>query len=94
MFQIKAQILNTFTVPASETKPEKFKVQLIGDCVTKDGQIRKDMLTLSCPADVYSQLEKRTGQIVTIPVGVFVADGRIQPYFPKQGAGITGEPNA
>jgi len=90
MFQIKAQVINTFTMPATEKKPESYKVQLLGDCVTKDGQIRKDMVTLSCPLDIYMRLESKVGKVVVMPVGLFATDGRVQPYFPKNGQGLTG----
>lgn len=90
MFQIKAQVINTFTVPATEKRPQEgFKVQLLGDSVTKDGQVRKEMVTISCPPDVYERLSDHLGQVVTMPVGLFSVDGRIQPYFPKHGSGIT-----
>ena len=55
MFSIHGQIVNTFYTPASEKYPEpSYKVQLLGDHVTKDGQVRKEMLDLSIPVDVYN----------------------------------------
>ena len=51
MFSIHGQIVNTFYTPASEKYPEpSYKVQLLGDHVTKDGQVRAEMLDLS-PGD-------------------------------------------
>jgi hypothetical protein len=93
MFQIKAQVLNTFTTPATDKRPEGFKVQLLGDSVTKDGQVRKEMVTISCPPDIFDRLSNHLGKTVTMPVGIFAVDGRIQPYFPKHGAGLSGAEN-
>jgi len=48
------------------------------------------MVTLSCPLDIYMRLETKVGKVVTMPVGLFATDGRVQPYFPKNGQGLTG----
>lgn len=93
MFQIKAQVINTFSTPATDKRPEGFKVQLLGDSVTKDGQLRKEMVTISCPLDIFDRLTNHIGKTVTMPVGIFAVDGRIQPYFPKHGAGLAGTEN-
>lgn len=85
MFSIHGQIVNTFYTPASEKYPEpSYKVQLLGDHVTKDGQVRKEMLDLSIPVDVYNSLLDQVGKMVRLPVGLFVSDkGAIRAFFPK-----------
>lgn len=84
MLTLKATVLNVFTVPPSEKYPEpSYKVQLLGDNVTKDGQIRKEMVTLGVPLEFYTQLEKRVGNAVQIPVGVFAEGKSVRMYFPK-----------
>lgn len=85
MFSIHGQIVNTFFVPASDKYPDpSYKVQLLGDNVTKDGQVRKEMLDLSIPVDVYNSLLDQVGQMVRLPVGLFVSDkGAIRAFFPK-----------
>lgn len=83
MFQIKAQVINVFSVPATEKHPESYKVQLLGDQVTKDGQVRKDMVTISTPLEVFQLLQGKIGQVVRLPIGIFANEGRIQPFFPK-----------
>ena len=85
MFSIHGQIVNTFYTPASEKYPEpSYKVQLLGDHVTKDGQVRKEMLDLSIPVDVYNSLLDQVGKVVRLPVGLFVSDkGAIRAFFPK-----------
>ena len=84
MLTLKGQVLNCFTVPPSEKYPEaSHKVQFLGDNVTKDGQIRNEMVTLTVPLEFYLHLEKRVGNAVQIPVGVFAEGKTVRMYFPK-----------
>jgi hypothetical protein len=84
MFSLKAEVINTFSVPPSEKYPdEAYKVQLLGDQLTKDGQIKKDMVTMGIPQEAFKVLQQKIGQTVRIPIGLFVTNGRIQPFFPK-----------
>lgn len=85
MFSVHGQIVNTFYTPASEKYPDpSYKVQLLGEHVTKDGQVRKEMLDLSIPVDVYNSLLDQVGKMVQLPVGLFVSDkGAIRAFFPK-----------
>ena len=85
MFSIHGQVINTFFTPASEKYPEpSYKVQLLGDHVTKDGQCRKEMLDLTIPFEIYNSLQDRIGKLVRLPVGLFVSDkGAIRAFFPK-----------
>jgi len=83
MFRINGLITNCFTIPASEKYEKSYKVQLLGDQTTRDGQIRKEMLTLSVPPDVYNDLEAKIGQEVVLPVGMFVSNNRLNVFFSK-----------
>jgi len=84
MFSLKAEVINTFSVPPSEKYPEEaYKVQFVGDQLTRDGQIRKDMVTMGIPFEAFKVLSGKIGQVVTVPIGLFVSNGRIQPFFPK-----------
>lgn len=85
MFSVHGQIVNTFYTPASEKYPDpSYKVQLLGEHVTKDGQVRKEMLDLSIPVDVYNSLLDQVGKMVQLPVGLFVSEkGAIRAFFPK-----------
>jgi hypothetical protein len=91
MFSLKAEVINTFSVPPSEKYPEEaYKVQFVGDQLTRDGQIRKEMVTMGIPFEAFNVLKSKIGQVVSIPIGLFVTNGRIQPFFPKGHAkGIT-----
>lgn len=89
MYQLRAKVMNVFTVEPTEKRPEKgHKVQLVGDMFTKDGQTRLEMVTMSCPADSFERFKDLLGCEVLIPVGLFVADGRMMPYFPKHAEGL------
>lgn len=84
MFSMKGQVINTFTIAPSEKYPEEaYKVQFLGDQMTRDGQVKKEMVTMGIPKEAFSKLEKLTGQVVSIPIGLFVTNGRIQPFFAK-----------
>jgi hypothetical protein len=84
MFSMKGQVINTFTVAPSEKYPdEAYKVQFLGDQLTRDGQVKKEMVTMGIPKEAFAKLEKLVGQVVSIPIGLFVANGRIQPFFAK-----------
>lgn len=84
MFSMKAEVINTYSVPPSEKYPEEaYKVQFIGDQITRDGQVRKEMVTMGIPLEAFKVLKEKIGQVVSIPVGLFVSNGRLQPYFPK-----------
>jgi len=91
MFSLKAEVINTFSVPPSDKYPEEaYKVQFVGDQLTRDGQIRKEMVTMGIPLEAFNVLKSKIGQVVNIPIGLFVTNGRIQPFFPKGHAkGIT-----
>ena len=92
MYTVTAQVMNAFSVPASEKYEESFKVQLIGDTQMKDGQIKKEMLTLSVPAKVYSDLKNSVGENVTLPVSFFVKNNQLNPFYPKSSKYIAEAP--
>jgi hypothetical protein len=84
MFYMRGEVSNCYDVPASEKYPDpSYKVQILGDQVTKDGQIKKELVTLGIPFDAFKVLREKVGQSVTLPIGLFVANGRMQPFFPK-----------
>lgn len=84
MFSMKAEVINAYSVPPSEKYPEEaYKVQFVGDQLTRDGQVRKEMVTMGIPFEAFNVLKGKVGQVVSIPIGLFVTNGRIQPFFPK-----------
>jgi len=83
MYSVKAQVLNLFHSEATEKYAESFKVQLLGDVPLKDGQVKKDMLTLNVPQEIYNSLQGQEGKTVSLPIGFFVSNNRLTPFFPK-----------
>jgi hypothetical protein len=83
MYTVTAQVINAFSVPASEKYEESFKVQLMGDSHMNDGQVKKEMLTLSVPPDVFHKLQPAIGKQVTLPVSFFVRGNQLNPFYPK-----------
>lgn len=85
MFNITGQVTNTFTIPKSEKYDESFKVQLLGDHFTKDGQVRKEMVTLNVPKDVYEEMASHIGHEVTLPVGLFISSNKLNVFYNRKG---------
>lgn len=95
MFKVTGEIINLFDSPANEKYAATFKVQLLGENRLPDGQVKKEMLTLSVPRSVYDSLTGQVGAEVTLPVGMFVKNGQLNVYFPKAGAAaLPGSPAA
>jgi len=77
MLSLTGVLVNTFTSPAfqakdaqkDEQKPEKPKLQILGDVALKNGELKKDLLTVSVPSLI--PYEGKEGSEVTIPVGAF-----------------------
>jgi len=83
MFQVTGQIINLFDSPKTEKYEASFKVQILGETATIDGQIKKEMLTLNVPLSVFNSLKGRTGQDITLPVGFYVKGNNLITFFPK-----------
>jgi hypothetical protein len=85
MFQIKGKLTNSYSTPPNEKNPdERYTLQVLGDVVQRDGQTRQEVVNLRVPFDVYRAAEKKIGQPVTIPVGVFASQaGRLTVFFPS-----------
>lgn len=89
MYQVTGEIINVYTSPKSEKYDESFRLQLLGEYILKDGQVKKEMLTLGVPLEVYQNLKDCVGQIVSLPVGFFVQGGKLTTYYPKNGTALT-----
>lgn len=83
MFQVTGQIINLFFSPKSEKYEESYKVQLLGDMLTQDGQVKKEMLTLNVPLPVYNSLKGRENEDITLPIGLYVRGSNLVTFFPK-----------
>ena len=85
MFSIHGKVVNTFFTPASAKYPDpSYKVQILGENVTKDGQTRLEMIDLTIPEEIYNSLQGQENKVVSVPVGLFVTEsGAIRAFFPK-----------
>lgn len=90
MYKVTGEILNVIHSPKSEKYDESWKVQMLGDNPLVDGQTKKELLTLTVPKGIYEQLKTQLGKIVTIPIGFFVKNNVICPFYPKHGTASNG----
>lgn len=87
MLNLTGVLVNTFTQPAFESKealegeqkPQKPKLQILGDVVLKNGEIKKDLISVSVPN--LEPYEGKEGTQVTIPVGAFAPQKGSVTYF-------------
>lgn len=86
MYQVTGNIINVFSAPKTEKFEESFKVQVLGDSLTVDGQVKKDLITLNIPKPVFDSLQGRQGEEITLPIGFYVKSGNLVTYFPKSEA--------
>lgn len=86
MYQVTGQILNLFKQAASEKFEASYKVQILGDSLTVDGQVKKEMVTLNVPLSVFNSLQGQEGQAATFPIGFYVKNGNLITFFPKSEA--------
>jgi len=83
MYQITGEIINLFDSPASEKYDATHKVQIMGDSLTVDGQVKKEMVTLNVPLPVFNSLQGMVGEPITLPIGFYIKNGNMITFFPK-----------
>lgn len=91
MFQVSGIVLHTYDNPAAVdkttgeiTREQKAKVQLLGDLPLPNGQVRYDMINLTCEDRL--EFEALKGKRVSVPLGMFApAKGEIIYFIPKGG---------
>lgn len=86
MYQVTGQIINLFDMPKNEKFEASFKVQLLGDSLTVDGQVKKEMITLSIPQPVFNSLRGQVGKEASFPIGFYVKNGNLITFFRKSDA--------
>jgi hypothetical protein len=73
MLKLSGVLVNTFRAPlrknAESGEVQKDKLQLLGDVLLDNGQIRKDLVTITVP-DV-RKFEGNEGTEISLSVGVF-----------------------
>jgi hypothetical protein len=75
MFSITGTLVNTYRAPlrkgADSSETEKDKIQILGDIPLPNGEVRKDLISITVP-DV-RKYEGEAGTQITLSVGVFAA---------------------
>jgi hypothetical protein len=94
MYNVKGQIINFFQSPATEKYEAAFRVQLLGDMPMQDGQVKKEMLTLNVPQEIFNSLQGRVGKEVTLPIGFYIKNGQMITFYPKHGIEKSASPGA
>lgn len=86
MLTMNGQLLNIFVSPKGQNSEGKeyggqHKIQLLGDVALPNGEVRKDMFTLT--AHDVTDFEKLKGKEISVPVGVFAQSKAITYFIPK-----------
>lgn len=69
MIQLSGILINTFKTVKSEHSDSKPKIQILGDVAMPNGEVRKDLMTITVK-DI-SKFENQEGTEITVPVGAF-----------------------
>ncbi len=64
---------------SGETTPGKWKIQTFQKVESEQGEQMK-LIDISIPDELAKSLEKKTGEVVTIPVATYVSNGRVGFY--------------
>ena len=83
MYNVTGEIINVFESPKSEKYDASFKVQMLGDSPLVDGQIKKEMLTISVPKEIFQNLKNHINEEMTLPIGFYVKNGQLVTFYPK-----------
>lgn len=83
---LKGMVQNTLFTPEGKTREGKayggaHQVQLLCNETLRNGEVRLQLFTLT--VDDPAPYEARKGQEVTVPVGVFANQGKVQFYAIK-----------
>lgn len=93
MFFLKGQLVNLFESPKGVSKSgEEYggnsKLQVLGDIPLKNGECRKEIVTLS--TDEPEKFKSFVGRDISLPVGIFSSKG-VTHYFIPKGASMPSE---
>ena len=86
MLTMNGQLLNSFTSPLATNKEGKEyggqnKIQLLGDVVLDNGEVKKEMFTLT--AHDVSDFKGLEGKNISVPIGLFAQQNSIIYFIPK-----------
>lgn len=90
MFNVTGQVLHVFTdadrtdTATGEIQKGKPRVQILGDVPLANGEIRRDMITLS--VESRADYEALIGSTISVPLGMFApSKGQVAYFIPKGG---------
>lgn len=69
MITLNGTLLNIFKTPARENSDEKDKIQILGDVALPNGEIRKDLMTIT--VNNVRKFEGKEGSDISLSVGAF-----------------------
>jgi len=86
MLTLNGKIINVFETPIRNSKDGKsyggqYKIQVMAENELQNGQIRNDLIDLT--VESFSPFKPLLGQMVRIPVGVYVRDKSVGYYMLK-----------
>lgn len=90
MFNVTGQVLHVFQdadrtdTSTGEIQKGKPRVQILGDVPLANGEIRRDMVTLS--VERKADYESLVGKVISVPLGMFSpSKGQVVYFIPKGG---------
>lgn len=86
MLTMNGQLLNTFVSPKGQNKKgEDYggqdKIQILGDVALPNGEVKKEMFTLT--AHDVSDFKNLDGKEISVPIGIFAQGGSVTYFIPK-----------
>jgi hypothetical protein len=80
MITLTGVLVNVFKAPArSDEEEAKDKIQILGDLLLKNGETKKDLVTVTVKDA--SEYQGREGEVISMPVGAFApAKGNVVFY--------------
>ncbi len=86
MITLNGTLLNTFKAPvrkgSEEGEKEKDKIQILGDVALPNGEVRKDLMTITVKDA--SKFEGRHGEDISLAVGAFAPQKGTVIFFQVQ----------
>jgi hypothetical protein len=88
MFSITGQVITVFKAPEGKTKTGEnyggdYRVQVLGELALKNGEVKRELVTLSMPSRWGRELFTAVGSTVTLPVGIMASGNVVRAFIPE-----------
>jgi len=88
MFSITGQVITVFKAPEGKTKAGEnyggdYRVQVLGELALKNGEVKRELVTLGMPSRWGRELFASVGSIVTLPVGIMASGNVVRAFIPE-----------